>query len=72
MMPNESTTTVMMMTMFEVMPTAVMTESSEKTMSSSRICAITEPKVTLLRPPAPSPCSSSAPSSLWWISVTAL
>ena len=46
MMPNDSTTTVTMTTRFSVMPTAVMTESSENTMSSSRICASTEPKVT--------------------------
>ena len=71
MMPNESTTTVMITTRFSVMPTAVMTESSENTMSSSRICAITEPNVTCATF-LPELCSSSAPSSLWWISVTAL
>ena len=71
MMPNESTTTTMMTTRFSVIPTAVMTESSEKTMSSRRICVSTEANVTFATLP-PAPCSSSAPSSLWWISVTAL
>ena len=70
MMPNDSTTTVTMTTRFSVMPTAVMTESSENTMSSSRICVITERERDCACGAAP--CSSSAPSSLWWISVTAL
>ncbi len=51
------------------MPTAVMTESNEKTMSSRRICAMIAPKETVATRPAP---CDSFPSSFSWISITAL
>ncbi len=47
------------------MPTAVMTESSENTMSSSRIWARITAK---LRGPARARCSSALASTLLWIS----
>ena len=50
-------------------PTAVITESKENTMSSTMICMITAPKVTGLILPV---LWDSAPSSFSWISVTAL
>ncbi len=47
MMPKESTTAEMMTIMLLVIPTAVMTESREKTRSSSRIWTRTLPKVAV-------------------------
>ncbi|CAM5610321.1 hypothetical protein RLIN73S_01789 [Rhodanobacter lindaniclasticus] len=54
---------------WSTMPTAVMIESSENTMSSSMICTITPPKVAVA---APTVTCSVAPSSFWWISWVAL
>ena len=56
------TETMTALTMIQIcsggtMPTAVMTESSEKTISSARICARTTPTLTDLPPAA---CSSSS------------
>ena len=50
------------------MPTAVITESSEKTRSSIKICVMTLAKLATA---LPLPCSD-APSSLWWISCVLL
>ena len=57
-------TAVIMTHSSSTMPTAVMTESSEKTMSSSMIWTITLANDAATRPDA---CPSS-PSSLSWIS----
>src|SRR5690348_1267326 len=54
------------------MPTAVMIESSENTMSSSMICTITPPKVAVAAAAPPVLTCSMAPSSFWWISWVAL
>ena len=51
------------------MPTAVMIESSENTMSSTMIWAITPPKEVATRLRLGSP---PAPSIFWWISWVAL
>ena len=64
MNPTEISTAVTMMEMCFTIPTAVITESSEKTMSSSAICTITAPNAaplpTLLRTsPSGSPSSFS-------------
>lgn len=42
-----TTTAMTMMTISSVMPTAVMIESTEKTMSSRMICRIAEPKLAM-------------------------
>jgi hypothetical protein len=68
MMPTETMTAVIMTHNSSTMPIAVMTESSEKTMSSSMICTITLMNDAATRPEA---CPSS-PSSLSWISKVLL
>ena len=67
--PNEISTAAMITSMLLVMPTAVITESSENTRSSTMIWAIVAANVAVPVPPAE--CSST-PSSFWWISCTAL
>ncbi|SKS44116.1 Uncharacterised protein [Mycobacteroides abscessus subsp. abscessus] len=58
-----------MMSMLLVMPTAVMTESSENTRSNSSICTKTDLNVAA---PLDDSLPSGAPSSLRCISWTAL
>jgi hypothetical protein len=53
------TIAVTMIPRSSAMPTAVMTESSEKTMSSSRIWTSTPPIVATLRPKPARACGSS-------------
>jgi len=64
MTPTAATTAVIMMARWFAMPTAVMTESREKMMSSSRICTITEAIDAATRALAP----PSSPSRRSWIS----
>ena len=68
MMPTAMTTATTITVIESAIPTAVMTESSEKTMSSSMICTMTAPKdgATFAER------SPSTPSSLSWISIVAL
>ncbi len=67
--PTAITTATIMTVTDSAMPTAVMTESSEKTMSSSRIWKMTDPNDICL---APASAWASSPSSLLWISCVAL
>ena len=67
--PIDSTTAAIMTGSSSTMPTAVMTESSEKTRSTRMIWTMIAANVADF--PLPPPWSSS-PSSLAWISVTAL
>ncbi len=68
MTPTARMTAVIITQSCSAMPTAVITESSEKTMSSTAIWAETAPNEALtLASPSP-----SSPSSLLWISCVAL
>ena len=55
----DRTMAVTMMDTWLAMPTAVITESSEKTMSSTRICASTHRRVPRCPAGAVSACSAS-------------
>ena len=59
MNPTAMTTAAIIMANWLAMPSAVMIESSENTMSSSRICTMTAPKVV----PTPADATTSSPSS---------
>ena len=68
MMPTANTTAITITVSDSAMPTAVITESSEKTMSSTMICRITALNDGATRADR----SPSTPSSFSWISRVAL
>ncbi len=68
MMPTAKTTAMTITVIDSAMPTAVITESSEKTMSSSMIWKMTAPNDGATRADR----SPSTPSSFSWISRVAL
>src|SRR5690606_18178129 len=69
MTPIAITIAMIMTSTCSAMPTAVITESRENTMSISAICTSTPTKPAAARSAWP---LSSAPSRLWWISSVAL